>query len=71
MEFCLVLGMLGVYALYTWLGDAIWWYSSWMLRGVGLLDTFGGSLDLFLRLAGNIWTHWPILLLSLVPELGS
>ena len=71
MEFCLVLGVLEVYALQAWLRDEIWWYSSWRLGGIGLLDTFGGSIDLLLRLAGNVWAHWPLLLLILVPELGS
>ena len=64
-------GVLEVYALQTWLRDEIWWCSSWRIRGVVLLDTFGGSLDLLLRLAGNIWAHWPLLLLILVLELGS
>ena len=65
VESRLVLGVLGMYALYPWLMDEIWWYSSWRLRGVGLLDTFGGSLDLFLGLDGNIWAHWPLFTLDL------
>ena len=32
---------------------------------MGLQDTFGGSLDLFLGLAGNIWAHWPLFTLDL------
>ena len=58
-------GVLEVYALQTFVRDEIWWYSSWSIRGVGLLDTFGESLDLFLRLAGNNWAHWPLFTLDL------
>ena len=65
MKFCLVLGVLEVYSLQTWLRDEIWWCSSWRLRGFGLLDTFGGSHDLFLRLAGKSWAHRPLFTLDL------
>ena len=68
MKFCLVLGVLEVYALQTWVRDEIWWYSSWRIRGVGRLDSFGESRDLFLRLAGLIGLYS---LLILVLELDS
>ena len=58
-------GVLEVYALQTWVRDEIWWYSSWRIRGVGLLDSFGESHDLFLRLASNYWAHWPLFTLDL------
>ena len=44
--------------------DEIWWYSIWRLRGFGLQDSFGGSLDLFFLLPGNIRAHWPLFTLD-------